>query len=240
MRFSDFDMRKNSMIDDVEMNDVTYYGVPIMFENPHIRRMLNLAKAKRTDVFYDLGSGWAQNLIIALTEFDVKEAVGIENTDKRVLLSRERLSHWGIPEKQGRIIKGNFNRLFNNKLKNANIKDATIVFYGLGTDKQIFDDLDKSLSNNCRLVYYYNALFPEIMPDRVDFPFFVSEKPFTYTTSPLKWLSKVTLKNKSSLPNMKQLTEEELWDEMRHDYDTFGFPEEIKRYKNRLKKFLEK
>lgn len=233
-------MRKDSLIDDVEVNEQTYYGVPIMFENPHIRIMLNLAEAKRTDVFYDLGSGWAQNLIIALTEFNVKEAVGIENTDKRILLSRERLTHWRIPEKRGRIVKGNFNRLFDNKLKNANIKNATIVFYGLETDKQIFDDLNESLSNGCRLVYYYNALFPEIMPDRVDFPFFVSEKPFTYTTSALKWLSKVTLKNKSSLPHMKKLSEEELWDELRHDYDTFGFPEEIKRYKNRLKKFLKK
>ena len=94
------------------------------------------------------------------------------------------------------------------------------------------------MKKGCRLIYYYNCLFPEIMPIKVDFPFFVSKKPFVYTNSELDWLKEVTQKRKSSLS--QKLTTQELWDELSHDYDVEGDISEVTRYKNRLKKGLKK
>ncbi|MBI3639728.1 MAG: hypothetical protein HY223_05375 [Thaumarchaeota archaeon] len=231
-------MRKGSLIDDTEMMEQDYYGIPIMFQNPQIRKMFNLVKLNSDDIFYDLGSGWAQNIIIALTEYKVKEAVGIEENEGRLKKSCERLEKRKIPKNEGRIVKGKFENLFKNKLEDADITKATVVFYGLQTDKQLLDDLEKNLKSGCRLLYYYNCLFPEIMPISTDFPFFVSKKPFRHTKSKLEWLKKVTLKKKSSIS--KELSEEELWDEIRHDYDIEGDRDDVKKYQKRLNDFLNK
>ncbi len=79
------------MIDDACLDDDDDKGYPILFTNPEIRKMLHLAKAGPSDVFYDLGSGWGQNLIVALTEFGVRKAVGIEQDRERHHVSLERL-----------------------------------------------------------------------------------------------------------------------------------------------------
>ena len=57
-------MRKGSKIDDIDTNNGEL-GPAILFTNPEIRRMLKLAGAGQRDVFFDLGCGWGQNLIIA-------------------------------------------------------------------------------------------------------------------------------------------------------------------------------
>jgi len=44
-----------------------------------IRKLLHLADARNTDIFYDLGCGIGQLCIVAVTEFDVRKAVGIES-----------------------------------------------------------------------------------------------------------------------------------------------------------------
>jgi hypothetical protein len=54
--------------------------------------MLNLAKAGEDDVFCDLGSGLAQNVIIALIEFNVKKAIGFEIHRERLYKSKNRLA----------------------------------------------------------------------------------------------------------------------------------------------------
>ena len=70
-------MRKNSLIDDVEMSDFDKNGPPILFQNPEIRKMLKLAKAKEEDIFYDLiimgsrGLGAFKELLLGSVSFKV-------------------------------------------------------------------------------------------------------------------------------------------------------------------------
>ena len=82
---------KDSLIDDVSLTDENDQGNPILFTNQEIRRMLSLAEVNENDVFLDLGCGWGQNLIIALTEFNVKRAVGFENNLERNTIANKRL-----------------------------------------------------------------------------------------------------------------------------------------------------
>lgn len=121
-------MRKCRNFDDINLEDEYYHeGPPIRFTNPEIRRMLSLAKAGKDDVFCDFGSGFGQNLIMALTEFGVKRSIGLEFDDTRAKRSRERLKELGLDKRgTGKIILGNFH-----DFHDAELRKVTILFYGL-------------------------------------------------------------------------------------------------------------
>jgi len=232
-------MPKRSLIDKVRLSSEYDYGQPILFENAEIRRMLNLAKVGKNDVVFDLGCGWAQNLIIAATEFDVKKCFGIEQLEDRYDKAQEIVREWSLPDKIT-IIKGQFEDLFEGKSKEAKLEDATVIIYLLGTDKKFISQLSKKLQKGCRLVYYYNTLIPEIKPDAIDHPFYVSIFPFKRPSSELDWLKFVVQKEKSSLVQGKEPSAEELWDELFHDYDVMGLSrKDVRKYQKRLKTFLE-
>jgi precorrin-6B methylase 2 len=222
------------MIDDVCLDDDEDKGYPILFTNTEIRKMLSLAKAGPRDVFYDLGSGWGQNLIVALTEFKVSKAVGIEQDRERHHVSQERLENRRIPAERVSVARDEFERVLSGRAKGVNLLDATIVFYGLSTNKEILNGIKKRLRDGARLVYYYLCLFPEIMPDRVDYPFFVSVTPFKRPRSQYEWLSSIVQKSASSLRKRKKPSLQELWDELTHDYDVKHVADRIDDYKRRL------
>ncbi len=227
-------MRKRSLICDVRVGDWEDQGPPILFTNPEIRKMLSLSRAGKRDVFYDLGSGWGQNLIIALTEYKVAKAIGIENDRERHAISLERLKKWKIPHDRGTVICESFEKVLSGRVKGVDPHEATVVFYGLATDSSILKRIARNLGKGSRLVYYYKCLFPEIMPDHVDFPFYVSNIPFKPPRSQYHWLSSIVRKKQSSLRNRRKPTDEELWDELTHDYDVEGIKDPVSDYKPRL------
>jgi precorrin-6B methylase 2 len=228
----------NSKIDDVRVTwPRTGLGPPILFTNIDIRRMLRLAKAGLRDVFYDLGCGWAQNLIIAATEFNVKKCVGVERDKRRYHKAVQRVRARNLSSKI-RIIRGNFEDMIDGVLTDEDIKEATIVFYGLSTSPDFLERLSDKMRRNARLVYYYNTLFPEIRADAMDYPFYVSKHPFTRPVSEHDWLTSIIRKEKSSLGNGRKPTTEELWQELTHDYDYWGLRAEVGKYRTRLRSAL--
>lgn len=209
-----------NLIDDVKCTSWDAgLGMPILFDNPNIRKMLRLAGAGEGEVFYDLGSGWGQNLIVAATEFGVKLAVGVEENGSRYKRWLRRRKDWAreYPEKAKRmkVLRGDYNELLAGD--RGILKDATIVFLGLTGSKKLTDLLSERLTDGCRLVYYYNCLIPEILPNKVDFPFYVSVKPFAKPRDELEWLSAVVPKSGSTLHNGKPRPNE-FWSELTHDY----------------------
>lgn len=229
-------MPKRSIIDDLRDDEVTkgHGGYPILFENRAIRNMLRLANAGKNDIVCDLGCGLAQNLIIAASEFNVQKAVGFEQNKKRFEKAVERIKFKGlldvcevIPEKYERALEG--------KTKKFKLEDATIVFFGLGTDVEILHSFKNRLRDGCKLVYSDDCLFPEIMPDKIDFPFYLSKKPFTETTSELEWLRRIVYKEKSLIQKGNEPDVNELWDELRHDYRHFSDSSRITDYKRRFR-----
>ncbi len=207
----------------------------MVFTNAEIRKMLELARADQEDVFCDLGCGWAQNLLVAATEFRVRRCIGVELRQSRYLKAKERVNKWGLSHR----IKVVFSDLedFVNR-RDSGIGEATIVYYGLDTSPELLSLLSAKLRRGCRLVYYYRALFPEIKSDGASFPFYVSILPFKRPESELDWLTSIVHKRTSSLVLGKRPTVGELWDELRHDYDVLGLRGEVKKYQRRLGRVL--
>ncbi len=185
-----------SKIDDVRVTwPRTGLGPPILFTNIDIRRMLSLASAGPRDVFYDLGCGWAQNLIIAATEFNVKKCVGIERDKRRYHKAVQRVKTRKLSSRI-RIIRGNFEDMVDGVLTGENINEATIVFYGLSTSADFLERLSDKMKKRTSLLYYYNTLFPEIKADSMDYPFYLSRHPFKRPSSEQDWLSSIVRKEK--------------------------------------------
>ena len=97
----------------------------------------------------------------------------------------------------------------------------------------------KGRSEDRRFIYYHRWLFPEILADARDYPFLVSRFPFRKPKSELEWLGSVLGKERSSL-KAGAPDEDELWDELKHDYDVDGDVSEVRRYESRLKAALRK
>jgi hypothetical protein len=238
-------MRKGSLIDDVEPTYASYIGPAVLLSNAEIRTMMKLAKITKNDVFYDLGSGYGQNLIVALTEFNARKVVGFENNRKRRKKSIERLVKWSrarpdIKREQWQIIHHDFHKLLSGKIKKeiASLQEATVIFYGLESSLDLTKRISKSWENSTgpkrRLVYYRNCLIPEIMPDNAAEPFFVSDFPFEPTISKLNWLQAVTGKSKSSLVKDGEPSETELWDDLRHDWRIERTDDDVSGIRRRL------
>ena len=229
---------KSSLIDDVssKMSQLRGKGgYSILFYNPEIRRMLTLAGASKKDIFYDLGCGLGQNLKIALTEFHVKKAVGIERNQKRAKKADHRLTRLNFATVKHKIVCGNFEKLVKGKLKDASLKEATIVFYGLSSDPELISDMAGQLKKGCKLVFYDHCLIPEVQPTKRDYPFYLAVAPLRKPKSALQWLREVVFWQRSSIYKKKTPNESELWDELRHDLKLMGNLPDFADYQNRLR-----
>jgi precorrin-6B methylase 2 len=227
-----------SMIDDLRLESDTGKGPPIRFANQEFRKMFDLADLGGNDIFYDLGSGWGQALIIAVTEYHVKQAVGVERDLERQAVSSSRLRRRKV-DGQARVVSGSFDDLYSDKLAGASLAEPTVIFYGLTTDDELIEAMRDKAKPGCRLIYYFNGLFPEIKAEEVDFPFFVSKVPSRKPTSEYDWLNSILRKEESSLGKRGKPTVKELWDELTHDCDAYSEDtSDIAYYKKKLKEVL--
>src|SRR5437667_12909912 len=89
--------------------------------NRHIRKILNLAQAFKGDVFFDLGCGRGQLCVVAVAEFGVKRAVGIELHRGRAARAAEHIERLGFSERV---------EIWNEDFMESDLHDATIVYCG--------------------------------------------------------------------------------------------------------------
>lgn len=224
-------------LDDINLeNEYWYNGDPILFTNPEIRRMFTLASLGQNDVFYDLGSGYGQNVLIALSEFKVRKAYGIEADRERVWRSRLRLEEAGIPADKGKILFGWFDKV----LTEHRLREATVIFYGLEMDNSLLAKIKRVWKTDNpprRLIYYHRHISAKIMPTKVDYPFFVSVAPFQRPKSDVEWLSKVVLQPEEMISklNLKRNVKT-LWDEFSHNQDVLGFRNDVENFRAELAK----
>ncbi len=110
------------------------------------RAICRLAKVKRGDIVYDLGSGDGTALMIAAKEFGAK-GIGIEIDPFRYWISKILLFSNGVSDRV-RIKRGNF---FNENLKKA---DVIFVYLVPKTLDKLLPKFKKELKKGTRIVSY--------------------------------------------------------------------------------------
>ncbi len=163
-------------------------GPEVAQSNRNIRKMLRLAGASKNEVFYDLGCGRGQLCIIAVTEFGVKRAIGIDAHTGRASKARRHVARLGL---SSRI------EIRNENFYDLDISDATIVYNGLVEADDDWKFYEALLKKGSRLVTLSLPLIGA-MPSSQDYPFYLMHVPFRRARNVSEWV-RVVLGKKASL-----------------------------------------
>lgn len=149
--------------------------------NRYIRKILRLARASKEDVFYDLGCGKGQLCVVAVSEFGVKRAVGIELHGGRAAKAVAQIKQLGLSDRVD---------IRNEDFIESDIRDATIVYSGLTEMDEDVPYFESGVKTGCRVVTLFLP-FVGVLPTAVDYPFYLMEVPFRKTKDSSLWVSKV-------------------------------------------------
>jgi SAM-dependent methyltransferase len=199
-------------------------GYPDYFDDRHKRKMLRLAEIRPFDVFYDLGCGNASILILAVKEFGVKKAVGIEDNLYRINIARKRIKEERLQE----IIS-----IEGKEMYEADLTKADVIFDMLAEDVNNMKKLySQKIRKGTRLVKHDLPLLG-YLPDKIDYPFYRMSFPLKKAKSKSEWTSQILGKENASI--------DDVWHELFYYEFTKGYDkEDIRRFKNILSKRIKK
>lgn len=136
-------------------------------------QIFKLAGLKKSDTFFHLGCGQGEAVALAARKFGVKKAVGVEMDENAAAKARRKVARM----KNAEIVSGD--------VRDADLSGATAVLFWF-SDPGVVDAMvkkfRKELKAGARVISVWSP--PGMMlPQKVEFPFFVCKKPFRYATS---------------------------------------------------------
>ncbi len=144
-------------------------GEDVELRDDTLKEILEFASLNKDDIFYHLGCGNGNSLAIAIEEFGVKMAVGIDNNNQKInaaknMLEKKKLSRCALKCED---------------VLQSDIDDATVILFWF-SDEQILDKMVtkfSQLKQGCRIITIWGPL-PGCLPDKVNFPFILNVVPF--------------------------------------------------------------
>jgi len=143
--------------DDVELSDET------------IKEIFRFAGLTENDVFYHLGCGNGNSIAIALQEFRVKKATGIDNNKEKILQGQRLLQ-------EKHITNGSF---LHQDVIVSDISDASVILFWFSDEKIIETMITRfqDLKPGCKIITIWGPL-AGYMPGKIDFPYILNITPF--------------------------------------------------------------
>ena len=130
-----------------------------------IFKFLNLGKE---DIFFHLGCNNEKGVEIAINEFKVTKAVGIDNNLKKIQSAQKNIEEKNINAK-----------LIHQNIEESDISDATVILFWF-TDEIIINKMIEKfdeLKPGTKIITIWGPL-PKCLPDKVNFPYIVNKVPF--------------------------------------------------------------
>ncbi|MFQ5475841.1 MAG: class I SAM-dependent methyltransferase [Nitrosopumilus sp.] len=143
-------------------------GEDVQLPKKSFREIFKFADLGKNDIFYHLGCGNEIGIEIAIKEFKVKKAVGIDNNPKKIQHTKEILEQKNI---QAELICEN--------IEKSDISDASVILFWFTDDNVINQMFEKfeNLKPETKIITIWGPL-PDCLPDKVDFPYIISKIPF--------------------------------------------------------------
>jgi hypothetical protein len=130
-----------------------------------IFKFLNLGK---DDIFFHLGCNNEKGIQIAINEFKVKKAIGIDNNLEKIQNAQKNIEKEKINAK-----------LIHQNIEESEISDATVILFWF-TDEDIINKMIKKfekLKPETKIITVWGPL-PNCLPDKVNFPYIINKVPF--------------------------------------------------------------
>ena len=143
-------------------------GEDVHLSKKSLREIYKFTGMGRDDIFYHLGCSNETGIEIAVNEFKVKRAVGIDNNPEKIQHAKEIMRQKNI---QGQLVCRN--------VEESDISDASIILFWF-TDNNVISKMLKKfegLKPETKIITIWGPL-PDCLPDRVDFPYIINKVPF--------------------------------------------------------------
>ena len=134
-----------------------------------LKKIFEFLKLDGNDVFYHLGCGSGEGIKMALQEFHVKNAIGVDNDKEKIQRATKLIE-------ENNLAGGKF---LCEDVTTAKLNDATVILFWF-TDMEVIEKMKKrfqSLQDGCRILTIWSPL-PECLPTQVDFPYIINQVPF--------------------------------------------------------------
>jgi hypothetical protein len=143
-------------------------GEDVQLPEHSLKEIFRFAELGTTDVFYHLGCGDGKGIQIALEQFHVKKAVGIDIDNNKIEVGKHFLKEKNL---DGELICKN--------ILDSEFNDATTILFWF-TDSNIIEKMIKKfdkLKDGCKIITIWGPL-PGFLPAKVEFPFIINQVPF--------------------------------------------------------------
>ena len=125
-------------------------GNEVQLPEDSLRKIFEFLNLNENDIFYHLGCGDGEGIKIALQEFHVKNAIGVDNNKKKIQRAEKLIEKNNL--KDGKFLCED--------VVTAKIDDATAILFWF-TDVEIIEKMKKrfqTLNHGCRIVTIWGCL----------------------------------------------------------------------------------
>ena len=143
-------------------------GEDVQLPEKSLNEIFKFVDLGEKDIFYHLGCGDEKGIEIAINQFKVKKAIGIDNNPEKIQQAKNNLEEKQI---QAQLICEN--------IEESDISDATVILFWF-TDEDIINKmLEKfeALKPETKIITIWGPL-PDCLPNEVKFPYIINKTPF--------------------------------------------------------------
>lgn len=144
-------------------------GDDVQLPDHSFREIFEFVNLNEKDIFYHLGCGNGRGLVIALEEFGVSKAVGVDIDSKKIEDASKMM-------KEKNLAKGS---AVCKDVLDSKFDDASVILFWFA-DSEIIEKMMKKferLKKGCKIITIWGPLLG-CLPDKVEFPYIINEVPF--------------------------------------------------------------
>ena len=143
-------------------------GEDVQLPEKSLREIFKFSNLGKDDIFFHLGCNNEKGVEIAINEFKVKKAIGVDNNLEKIQNAQKKIKEKNIDVK-----------LIHQNIEESDISDATVILFWF-TDEKIIKDMVKKfnkLKPETKIITIWGPL-PNYLPDKVNFPYIINKVPF--------------------------------------------------------------
>ena len=143
-------------------------GEDVQLPEKAFREIFKFSNLGKDDIFFHLGCNNEKGIEIAINEFKVKKAIGIDNNLEKIQNAQK------IIEEKSMDVK-----VIHQNIEESDISDATVILFWF-TDENIIKKMIKKfekLKPETKIITIWGPL-PNYLPDKINFPYIINKVPF--------------------------------------------------------------